>query len=237
MISYTDKNKLSDIKVLFIDIDGTLLDFDLSAKAAISEAAGELGIALGDGFFDTFTSVNDGLWERVERKEMTKDELFHMRWDIIFDKAGVSRNIGGYDFELVFKKHLFFTAVPVDGAKEILDYLVKKYPLYIASNSSRGQQESRMRAAGLDGYFKKMFISDEIGAEKPSGDFFEYCLTNAGGIRPSEAVMIGDSLTADIKGGNDAGIVTIHLNRKARKYTDTLPDYSVISLSEIKEIL
>ena len=224
------------IKAVLIDIDNTLLDFHKSSEKAIKTAFSKCAIPFTDKVITTFHEVNDGLWLQIEKKEITKQEMYGLRWTTIFKALGITYD--GVEFEQQFRSTLSTIAEPVDNAREMLEYLYKKYPLYAASNSSYEHQYKRMTQADMLKYFRKMFVSERVGALKPAKEFFEYCLTDIGITEPAEAVIIGDSLSADIDGGVRMGLKTIWFNpHKLTAPTDIIPDFTVGSLLEIKNIL
>ncbi len=224
------------IKALLIDIDNTLLDFQENAKKSMDLAFKKRSMTRPDGFFEIFKRNNDILWKKLENKEITLDDLIKTRFNIIFNDAGI--DLDGYEFELDFRKHLFYSAEKVNGAEEFLKYLSEKYDLYAASNGLQNQQENRLELSGLSPYFKDVFTSERMGASKPSKDFFDGCFNLLYGIDKTEVMLIGDSLTADISGGKDFGVLTCWFNYlNEENLLGIKPDYTIYSLDEIKKIL
>lgn len=227
---------MKGIKAILIDIDNTLLDFYESAKYAVGVAFGKVGLDYNEHCFKVFTEQNDLLWQKIECGELTRQGLHQIRFKIIFDVL----NLNGNDLkaEEEFRKALFNVAVAVDGAKDLVEHLAKKYKLYCASNAIYNQQINRLKLAGMHDNFEDFFISERIGYQKPTKEFFDYCFSQMGGICPSETIMIGDSLTADITGAKKYGIKSIWYNHlKKENDSDIFPDFSVDSLSQIKKIL
>ena len=154
---------------------------------------------------------------------------------------GFSAN--GVEFEKHFKGCLFDSAIPIDGAYELLNYLKERYPLYVASNGAYAQQVNRLTKGNMLGYFKRLFISEKIGFSKPAAEFFDYCLKSISNdidkkLLPEELIIIGDSLSSDISGAISYGIKTCYFDRyKAGKGADIPIDYRVTSLLEIKSFL
>ncbi len=223
------------IKAILIDVDNTLLDFNKCAFVAMQTASKHFGIILPKEVETVFHNVNDELWLEIEKNRLTREELHQTRWKIIFKRCNI--NFDGEKFEKVFVSHLKDTAIPVDGAFELLDYLTEKYPVYVASNATANQQRLRLKTVNMIDKFSGIFLSEEIGAEKPSKEFFSFC-TNKIGVNPSEIVMIGDSLSADVKGAKAYNIKTIWYNHNKNQIPD-IPcfDFAVNSLKEIKNIL
>lgn len=218
---------------ILIDVDNTLLDFDKCANESISLSCKEFGIDKANELCSIFHPFNLSLWQQLERGELTMDELLEKRFNTLFEKLGIQAD--GIAFEKSFHAGLANSAVPVDGAKELLTYLSEKYDVYVASNAPLGQQTTRLKKAGFDKYIKGYFVSAEIGYLKPNKEFFDACFEKIG-KSPRDTVMIGDSLTADINGARTYGMKTIWFDKyKSKKTADC--DYTVTSLLQIKDIL
>ena len=224
------------IKAVLIDIDDTLLDFRKSAETAIRLCFEKYGLEFNSNVIKTFHTINDELWRKIERKEITKQELYGLRWLTIFKELGIT--LDGLEMEALFRSTLSGIAEPVDNAYNLLDYLYEKYPLYAASNSSYEHQRKRMTQSDMLKYFQKMFVSENVGALKPAKEFFDFCFGEMGNPNPDEVVIIGDSLTSDIIGGVNYGLNTIWYNPFNKELPPNLsPSYTVNDLREIKEIL
>lgn len=221
--------------VVFIDIDDTLLDFTKCANDAIKSACNKFGVPYTTTLVDTFHPINLDLWHRLEKKEVTKEKLFDTRFQIVFDKLGIKAD--GIAFETAFRENFHESAILVDGARDLLEYLRSKYKVYVASNASMHQQTNRMKRAGLDGYVDGYFVSEEIGFPKPQKEFFDACFKALPDVKPQDVVMIGDSLSADIKGACEYGLKTIWYNHRNEPTADVKCDYIVSRLSEVKNIL
>ena len=224
------------IKAVLIDIDDTLLDFSLSARAAMRRAFEEYGLPFSEHAYAVFTRINDALWRALERGEIDAQELFARRWNAIFAALGFAAD--GPAFEKRFLALLHSTAVPVEGAAEICSYLGGKYILCAASNAFHDQQVNRLTIAGLMPYFSHVFVSETLGFRKPQKAFFDACRASLPDAAASECVMIGDSLTADIAGGKNAGMKTIWYNHAHRPVPEHCEaDQIVDSLFELKNLL
>lgn len=223
------------IKAVLIDVDNTILDFNKCAYLAMHSVAKDFSITLPKDIENIFHTVNDELWKKIEQGQLTRDELHQIRWEIIFKKCNI--NADGKKFEKEFINFVWHTAVPVDNAIEILNYLSSKYPIFVASNASAKQQRARLKSVNMYNYFNDIFLSEEIGAEKPSKEFFSYCI-NKIGFKNNEIVMIGDSLSADISGASEIGINTIWYNHNGVKEPlNATYNYKIDSLLELKNIL
>lgn len=225
------------IKVIFIDIDDTLLDFSKCAKHSMKESFADLEIQFNDNMFPVFEEINSGLWLQFEKGEITKKELYGKRWEVLLNKFGI-KNIDGDLFEEHFLKHLAESAEKVCGAEDLLQYLYRKYKIYAASNGPHEQQLRRLKQSNLLKYFTDIFTSELLGVQKPEQAFYDLCFEKIGNVKKGEAVLIGDSLTADIYGGEEFGMTTVWFNKKHTGIKENIhPSYTVNSLEEIKDIL
>lgn len=223
-------------KIILIDLDNTLIDFNECARHSIINIFNDLGFHYDENVFKTFITENVRIWKRLEVGEIDKAFLRANRWNIILGKLGIDYD--GTIIEERFENGVAQGAYAVDGAYDLLDYLHKKYDLYIVSNGFRFVQESRMKIGDFNKYFKDVFVSEDVGVQKPGIEFFEYCFDKMGNPPKEETILIGDSLSADIKGGNIYNIDTIWFNKNGDTPDEAIvPTYTVDSLSEIKNIL
>lgn len=145
-------------------------------------------------------------------------------------------------FEKYFRRALYDSAIPVPHAQEMLHYLSGRYILCAASNGPYEQQVHRLEAGEMKAYFDYIFISEKLGASKPSEIFFEraFAALNEGreeAIVPSDTIIIGDSLSSDIEGGRKFGMKTCLFNHAAIDCSENTADYIINELSEIEKIL
>lgn len=223
-------------KKILIDLDNTLIDFNECARHSIMNIFDDLGFRYDENVFNTFITENVKIWKRLENGEIDKAYLRANRWNIILGKLGIDYD--GTIIEERFENGVAQGAYAVEGAYDLLDYLYGKYDLYIVSNGFRFVQESRLKIGNFNKYFKDVFVSEDIGVQKPGIEFFEYCFNKMGNPPKDEAILIGDSLSADIKGGNIFKIDTIWFNKNGDSPDKTIvPTYIVNSLAEIKSIL
>lgn len=228
-------NRLDSIKAIFFDVDNTLLDFTACSKTAMELAIKDFGYDSLPELYPTFRRINDALWVKIEKQEMTRTEQKNIRWKLIFGELGLS--LDGKEFEKAYHRHFDSIGILIDGAKEILGYLHGRFPLYIASNADFEVQKIRLKNAGLLDYFEDIFTSERMGTPKPSGAFFENCFSFLPNISPSEVLFVGDSLEADMVGGIGFGLITCWFNFPKRAIpTDIHPDFIIDNLSDIKNM-
>lgn len=229
-------------KVILLDIDDTLLSFQSYVREAMKSGFRVFGlIPFEEEMLDVFHKVNSRLWHRLEQGSLSFEELKKIRWNLVFEALGIEAD--GVKFENYFRDCLFDSAIPEEGALELLEYLKGKYVLCAASNGPYHQQVNRLKKGGMLPYFSHLFISEAIGHSKPSREYFKACLEelNRGApspFLPEELTIIGDSITSDIKGGIDFGMKTVFFNAKKQALPHGIrPDHTVYTLKEIKDIL
>lgn len=227
---------MDKIKAILLDIDNTILDFNKCADKAIKIAFEKFGLEYNENTIKVFIKQNDLLWLKIEKGEITRQDLHKIRFNIIFKALGIEGD--GEKTETEFRNALYSIAETVDGANELVKYLSSKYKVYSASNAIYNQQLNRLKMAGLYDCFSGFFVSEKIGHQKPTKEFFDYCFNNLGGLEKEQVIMIGDSLTADIIGAKNYGIKSIWFNKDKKQNDLTIvPDFTVNKLEEIKNIL
>ena len=229
------------MRLALIDIDNTLLDFDEYVRQTMLVGFKHFELRPYEPFmYDVFTRENNALWQAIERGELTFEELKRVRWNRIFKALGI--DFDGTVFESYFRTALNESAIPVDGACDMLKALSSRMPLYAASNGPYEQQMHRLEIADMTHYFTDFFISEEIGASKPSKAFFDRAFERINRDRtqpilPQEAVMIGDSLTSDMAGGRQYGLVTCYYHRKGAAPAGEGIDLTVTDLRDVAGLI
>ncbi len=224
------------MKTVLLDVDDTIIDFHESAKATIIKAGRDFNIKITDDMLAYYMTQNDILWGEYEKGIIDRDEIFRLRFPLLFKEYGYC--IDGIEFERLFQEYFKSETILVDGAKEFVEYLYSKYDLYVASNSLMETQQQRLKKAGLINYFKDIFVSDVFACQKPTRQFFDCCFSKIVNFDKNETIIIGDSLTSDIKGGCTAGIKTCWFNPFFKiNNTEFKPDFEINKLSDIKGIL
>lgn len=201
---------MQPIRALLWDIDGTLLNFAASERAGICQTFD--AFALGpctEQMLSAYSRINTKWWERLERGECSKHETMTGRFSEFFAMFQLDADIEAFNEE--YQRRLPETIVFNDGAWEVLTKCRNRFLQYAVTNGNRPVQRRKLRDSGMDKVFDGVFISDEVGYEKPSIEYFRFVL-DAIGCAPSEAMIIGDSLTSDMRGGNNAGLVCCWYN-------------------------
>ena len=223
-------------KTIFLDLDDTILDFHMAEHIAIGKTFRQLGLEPTPELLDRYSAINQSCWERFERGELTRDEVFTVRFDILFSQLGLG--LSSQTCEDIYRKNLGIGHYFIPGAEQALDYLAGKYDLYLASNGVADTQYSRLESAGIGHYFKALFISELTGSHKPDRAYFDYCFARIPDFDPGAAMIIGDSLSSDILGGIQAGIATCWFNYRGKPARpDIRPDFTLTDWSQLPTIL
>lgn len=222
--------------IVLLDLDDTLLDFHKAEHIAISRTFSHFGIEPEEALICRYSEINLAQWKRLERGEIDREQVLVGRFELLFNELGLdcsSREAKSTYENFLSQGHYF-----IPGAEELLEELHGKYRLFICSNGTAVVQEGRLRSAGIGPYFEEIFISEEIGYNKPSPDFFGRCFEKIPDFCRERAVMIGDSLTSDILGGINAGIKTCWFNPHGRPgREDIVPDYVISQLNQVPALL
>lgn len=221
--------------VLFY-LDDTLFDFHKAEKIALTKTLVHFGIDPTEETLALYSTINAAHWKRLELGEISREEVKVGRYRELFKTIGVECDpvkATAYYESMLAIGHYF-----MPGAPELLEELYRKYRLYIVSNGTAKVQEGRIGSSGIAKYMDGIFISQILGANKPDKQFFDICFAEIPDFSLSETVIIGDSLSSDIKGGINAGITTVWFNPKGiENDNDIKPDYTIKELSEVPGLL
>ena len=226
------------IKVILWDVDGTLLDFGAAEKVAIRQcfASHDMGECT-DEMLKKYSAINRKYWEALERGELSKPEVLVGRFREFFVSEGLPVE-HAESFNQEYQVRLGDTVVFCDNAFELLQKYKGQVKQYAVTNGTKVAQDRKLKNSKLDTLFDGIFISDVLGVEKPNVEFFDIVFEQIGKFAKGEVMIVGDSLTSDIKGGNNAGILTCWYNPKKLANTKGVNvDFEIADLWEIEQIL
>ena len=225
---------MGNYKVVLWDIDGTLLNFHIAEKKAICTLFERFNLGIcTDQMLQRYSIINSGYWKRLERGEMTKDQILVKRFETFFQEFGLDTSCIA-DFNAAYQLALGDTICYNPGGLEAVQALKGHALQYAVTNGTLVAQRKKLAASGLEQLLDGAFISDEIGIEKPNLGFFEAVWNQIGYYPPESVLIIGDSLTSDIQGGNNAGIATCWFNPNGIPAPEGLRvDHTVSSLEQI----
>ena len=224
------------VKTIFLDLDDTILDFQAAERQAISRTLGMFSIDPTSAVVARYHELNRQQWELLEEGKLTRPQVLTRRFDLLFSELGVDRS--SQEAQAAYETQLSQGHFFMPGARELLETLAPRYDLYLATNGTPVVQAGRIQSAGIAPYFKDIFISERLGANKPSPAFFQACFAAIPNFDPAAALVVGDSLTSDIRGARNVGLRSCWYNPEdLPSRPDIVPDYTIHALEELPPLL
>ena len=226
------------IKIILWDLDRTLLDFDLCERNSLKAQFRKFNLPeCTDEICSLYSQINIKHWQMLERGEITKQQVKVMRFEELFETLGIN-DVSSEEFTEAYEDGLADTTAFIENSPEIIKSLKGKLLQYAVTNGAMNVQKNRLRNSGFDKIFDGVFISDEVGYEKPSREYFDFVLNSIPPCDKSEIIIVGDSLTSDMLGGNNAGIITCWYNPEKLEKPDNLRiDFQLAGLNDIYDVL
>ena len=226
------------ITTVLWDVDGTLLDFNAAERAAIRTLFAEFKLGeCTDEMLARYSAINISFWERLERNEITKPEVLRGRFEQFFGEYGIDTGLAA-PFNERYQVTLGDTIVYLDDSIDIIRSLRGKVKQYVVSNGTVAAQTKKLDRSKLGELMDGIFLSEKLGVEKPNREFFDKAFAVIVPADPSEMIIIGDSLTSDIRGGMNAGIKTCWYNPQKKPVPEGYRiDYVIGDLHEVYGIL
>ena len=225
------------IRFLLLDLDDTILDFHKAEKIALSKTLQEFDVEPTDAVCARYSQINRQFWERLERKELTREQVLVGRFAAFLAEQGKA----DADAAKCADRYAYYLGIGhyfIPGAREALERLAQSYRLFLVSNGTASVQSGRLKSADISGFFEGIFISQELGVDKPDKAFFEKAFARIPDFDPRQAMIVGDSLTSDIRGGKNAGILTCWVNPRGEAgRPDITPDYVIPSITHLEALL
>ncbi len=219
---------------LLIDLDETLFDFSKSEKFAIDKLMEKYNIPVTEENRRLYSAINDEKWKKLERGELTRQQLFHERFAGFLKKTGVTADTD--EANLSYMKFLSQASFILDGALETCKKLSENYSLYLVTNGTKIVQNGRLNGSPIMKYIKGVFISEEIGFNKPQKEYFAYVLEHIEERDKKKILVVGDSPSSDIAGAINSGLDSCLVNRKNQN-VESGATYTISYITEIFEVL
>ena len=224
------------VEFLFLDLDDTILDFHQAERVALSKTIRDFGVEPTEQVLHRYHLINKAHWERLERGEITREQVLVGRFAVLFEELGIA--VDPAACTAAYSENLAIGHYFMPGAEEAVERLSKKYRLFLASNGTASVQHGRMTSANLYRFFEKVFVSQDIGYNKPAIEYFERCFAQIPDFDPKKAMIVGDSLTSDIRGGKNVGIATCWVNPDhAPGKEGIVPDYEIEARPQLEALL
>jgi len=223
--------------IFLFDADSTLFNFDMAEKNAFTVMCENYGIAYTESLLQKYRAISAELWDSFEKGKITSKELQESRFSRLFDYLGVHHDT--MEFNRKYLHELGTGAYLIDGALEICEYIASlNKKIFIITNGITVTQTSRIKNSRIKDYVSGLFVSEFVGFQKPHISYFNYVLTHIPQVGKDKLLIVGDSLTADIQGGYNAGIDNCWFNSTgASNHTDIVPTYEVRELIELKKFI
>lgn len=223
--------------ILLMDADETLLDFRRSEGFALEHTLQSCGVAMTPAIHDAYHEINRVLWQQLERGEIARSALRTLRFERLFAQIGL-QGVDADAFNTAYMQTLGGTGFLLPGALELLRDLHARFKVYLITNGTASVQHTRLAHSGMLPFLHGVFISEEVGADKPSERFFEHVLSSIGSPDKREVLVIGDSLTSDVEGGRRMGLDTCwYAPDPAASANGIEPMYRVASFDELRSLL
>lgn len=228
-------------KHLFFDLDRTLWDFEKNSHEVLLELYKHYdlltkGIVDSKVFIERYKHHNEKLWDLYRQNKIEKDKLRDERFKITLNEFGINSpklaaNLGEDYVAHCPKKTNLFPYV-----HSTLNYLKDRYALHIITNGFEEVQYEKLENSNLIDYFEQIITSEQVGFKKPSLQIFKFSMLKAC-AKPSDSLMIGDDLHADILGAKDIGMAQVFFNPLKHEHSNSEITYEINCLSELEEIL
>jgi YjjG family noncanonical pyrimidine nucleotidase len=221
---------------LLFDADGTLFDYDRAETTALERTFEQAGYRFLPEYIQVYRRINGRFWAEFERGQTTVEEIKTRRFVELFDRLQMEGDPVG--FGLRYMERLGEQTYLIDGAQELLDALRGRVGLMLITNGFQAIQRSRLARSPIGEYFAGVVISEEVGASKPDGRIFDVAFERMGRPAKSAVLIVGDSLSSDIRGGHQYGIDTCWYNpRREPRTQDVVSKYEIHRLAELLSIV
>ena len=218
------------------DVDGTLLDFLYSQRYAITNCFQSIGREITEEQIQRYSKINDDYWKRLELGEVTKEQLFTGRFVALFQEYGIE-NIDVEAFAKEYQETLGSVFSYLDDSLNVCRALQDRVRQYAVTNGATATQRRKLELSGLAAVMNDLFISEEVGAPKPYRAFFDYVMTHIDEKDKSRILIVGDSISSDIKGGVQAGIATCWYRPEGTANESVYrPDFEISDLHALFDI-
>lgn len=221
---------------IMMDIDNTLLDFDAAEHKALLETLQQFSLPCDEAAVSRYHEINSSLWGELNKGKIRRDKLVVERFDRFVKEIGAAAK--ATELNRAYTEHLATHADVIPGAEEALQELAEVATMIAVSNGTESVERGRLKLSGFEKYFDDIFISEAVGVSKPNPKIFQMAMRKLGIEHSDKVLVVGDSLSADIQGGVNAGLDTCWVNMNGLENESGLtPTYEVKALCELYPIV
>lgn len=221
---------------IMMDIDNTLLDFDAAERKALLETLQQFSLPCDEAAVSRYHEINSSLWGELNKGKIRRDKLVVERFDRFVKEIGAAAK--ATELNRAYTEHLATHADVIPGAEEALQELAEVATMIAVSNGTESVERGRLKLSGFEKYFDDIFVSEAVGVSKPNPKIFQMAMRKLGIEHSDKVLVVGDSLSADIQGGVNAGLDTCWVNMNGLENESGLtPTYEVKALRELYPIV
>lgn len=221
---------------IMMDIDNTLLDFDAAERKALLETLQQFSLPCDEAAVSRYHEINSSLWGELNKGKIRRDKLVVERFDRFVKEIGAAAKAA--ELNRAYTEHLATHADVIPGAEEALQELAEVATMIAVSNGTESVERGRLKLSGFEKYFDDIFVSEAVGVSKPNPKIFQMAMRKLGIEHSDKVLVVGDSLSADIQGGVNAGLDTCWVNMNGLENESGLtPTYEVKALRELYPIV
>ena len=221
---------------IMMDIDNTLLDFDAAERKALLETLQQFSLPCDEAAVSRYHEINSSLWGELNKGKIRRDKLVVERFDRFVKEIGAAAK--ATELNRAYTEHLATHADVIPGAEEALQELADVATMIAVSNGTELVERGRLKLSGFEKYFDDIFVSEAVGVSKPNPKIFQMAMRKLGIEHSDKVLVVGDSLSADIQGGVNAGLDTCWVNMNGMENESGLtPTYEVKALRELYPIV
>lgn len=221
---------------IMMDIDNTLLDFDAAERKALLETLQQFSLPCDEAAVSRYHEINSSLWGELNKGKIRRDKLVVERFDRFVKEIGAAAK--ATELNRAYTEHLATHADVIPGAEEALQELAEVATMIAVSNGTESVERGRLKLSGFEKYFDDIFVSEAVGVSKPNPKIFQMAMRKLGIEHSDKVLVVGDSLSADIQGGVNAGLDTCWVNMNGMENESGLtPTYEVKALRELYPIV
>ncbi len=222
-------------KWILFDADETLFEFH--AFPALVNIGVKYGFEFSQQDFAEYENINQPLWLKYQQQQLTVAQLKNKRFEHLTEKFGVDTQVLNQEFS----EQMSRLSPTFNGTVATLEHLHGKVKMGIITNGFSAMQQPRLEFTQTAKFFDLLVISEEVGVPKPHPAIFSFAFQQIQNQMPTEKsqiLMVGDSLSADIAGGNEFGIDTCWLNRhQICASQDIQPTFEIQEISDLVNLV